>query len=85
MGAAISGVMPRMIRHCLARYLPSSFHPSLLDCKVGTTTLMTGMGGLYLDTRLAVRPDWANTMIRPALIFSALRTADDAMDSTLDM
>ncbi len=39
------------------------------------------MGGLYLATSSAVRPLWVYTTISEASIFSALFTAEEAMDS----
>lgn len=66
---------PRMVRHCRARYLPSSLQRSLSDFRVGTTTAITGMGGRNLATKLMVRPEAVSTTISPAAIFSAVRVA----------
>ena len=55
-GAASTGSRPRSMRHCRAVARPSRRHrmPSVLSW--GTTRVMMGMGGLYLDSRLAVVP-----------------------------
>jgi hypothetical protein len=54
---------PLIHRSCLARDLPCMAHCRELDLKVGTTSVRMGMGGRYLATRLAVRPEEAYTMI----------------------
>ncbi len=57
---------PRMMRHCRARLRPLRSQLRELLFSVGTTSVTMGMVGRYLAIRLAVRPELAYTMIKPA-------------------
>ena len=55
-----------MMRHCRARLRPLRSQLRELLFSVGTTSVTMGMAGRYLAIRLAVRPELAYTMIKPA-------------------
>ena len=79
------GKRPRTIMLWRAACLPLNCHLLALSLlTLGTTKAITGTSGRYLHTILAVRPVPVTTTITEALILSATRTAEDAIDSRLE-
>ena len=80
--SASSGIKPRVRLACLAGDSPLHCHVSESVVSVGTNTVSTGTAGRYFATKRAVLPPWVSTTMSAARTFCAVRTADDASDSS---
>ena len=73
---------PRVRFACRAGFSPEQVHVSESVVSVGTNTVSTGTAGRYFATKRAVEPPCVSTTMSAARTFCAVRTADDASDSS---
>lgn len=83
--SASSGMSPRVSSDCRAGPSPLHVHVNMSVLSSGTATVSTGIGGRYFATRRAVDPPRVSTTMSDARILCAMRTAEEASDSSGDI